>query len=374
MPNKLSKVTEEVLDRHVIATIIFDFWGSRKNNDMVNLHELVHALTGYGDSSISSLRTKYLRGESLTPAAAEKRAQKALVPDPKIEAVKKVVEGRERDISVHEIQVRTNAQQAQDSGANHWTLTRAQCYKILDLLGYSSKKPCRVRGVDDKQAEDLRMTDLLKLLDQVAYVTDMREFVFVDECSINLRELYGERKLVSKKGEKAYSGEPIYNPVIERSYSALVFISLAEDVSVHVIYENLTANIFDDIVQRFLDQTRLTRIHLLLDNAPVHSARLMNHLKNERDDLKYSFLPRYSPDTNAAEYVHHMLKTQLRHSLDAIDLRNHPLTEKTVSEVFKNFAITSEARRRIVNNSLQILEVMKNHSYKEAVNYVKKSK
>ena len=73
--------------------------------------------------------------------------------------------------------------------------------------------------------------------------------------------------------------------------------------------ERFTTDVFIKFLQR-LTKNMNKKIYLILDSHPVHkSKRVMQWLKENKDKLRFFFLPAYSPELNPTEYLNQDVKT-----------------------------------------------------------------
>ena len=157
-------------------------------------------------------------------------------------------------------------------------MTHEKCYRILISLGYSSKKASPSLGMNDAATEKKRQKDLKALRAELPGEEAIDNIVFVDESSITIGELKTELGLISKRGCNAFASDMAYDPYANTRLTALVFISASGEQEVTECRDNVNAEIFEDLLLRFLDNCPLKNIYLLLDNARVHSKAVLDAL------------------------------------------------------------------------------------------------
>ena len=72
----------------------------------------------------------------------------------------------------------------------------------------------------------------------------------------------------------------------------------------------ITADIFLEFLKKVLKQYPTGKIVMILDNARIHHAKLIQPFLNEhKNRLRLIFLPPYSPELNLIEGIMEMVKT-----------------------------------------------------------------
>lgn len=376
MPRPVGFTKLHVVELHVLLHKLSHFWGNRRDRKLLRFHDIAELLTDYTHSYITKLCKGFTCGETCT-AEDDLNAAKAPHVTPStqrlMDTTEHVLQEASTSLSVHECVRRVNAElAASDEGV--LVMSTQRCYRVLKMLRYSSKKTSRVIGVFNPDVQSMQRLDMTALRAGLRQITDMRSLVFVDECSLNASSLVLEQRRIAPTGERSFATSVPPKKEDVTSFTAIVFLSLSEDVQVFTLFDNNTAEIFDDMVRRFMDFTRIPHVHFLLDNATVHSKTLMAEFAEERDDLSYSFLPRYCPDTNAAESVHHKLKTSIRHELEQYTKGQAETMRQVTLGVVRSFTILPEVREKMIRHAIDVLSLMPNLSYKEASNQVKRSK
>lgn len=276
-------------------------------------------------------------------------------------------------MSVDTLITKVNQKEIEEHGDEALVLSKGRTYQIIKQLKYSSKQASKVIGIGDAEAEIKRQTDLHRLYDETSIVTDINDYVFVDECSITIGDLRKEQRLISEIGSKSYIHSKACDKYTDVRLTAVVFISATGEKYIGSVYVNMKKEIFEDVLNRFLAHTKKEFVYLLLDGSRNHSKQLLDYIYAENDKFAYSFLPRYSPDTNAAEPIHHMLKTQIRHALEkSIKSVESHLKDATMKAIH-DFEVSPNVAHNAVLSALQILCAMNNRPYEEAVKSVRNS-
>ena len=298
-------------------------------------------------------------------------------PIPGKEAMRKILEdadAKERNLSMREVVDATNSRLV-SKGAT--TLpSESIMYEWKNELGYSlvsgntAGKKTDPRVMKKRQENAAACVSLLK-----SNVVG----VMVDECSANQRTTTKHTKVVAKKGQPAAAATPTAGKT--PSVTITAFVGRAGLEMATVKSGSQTSKDFVADVKKFLlshVSEKEEDVYLFLDNAPIHSERALQELQEDYPQLKWCFLPPYSPDTNVAESLFHMIKCEARRN-PAYEMfkKQYAVGDwvKKVREVVGNFI----AQKRDVSNtwrfSEDILEgLSEGQSYMHALSEAKKKK
>ena len=253
-------------------------------------------------------------------------------------------------------------------------VSRGYIYEVAAKEGYSSKKISRVRKINDDEANAKRKRiskDVVSKFqpDQYKVVT------FVDEMKVNANETGKNARGFSRIGHCAYSDKLTKLETINQGVSAIVFVSQHQIEHIHLVQENVTARLFDIAVRECLHKRRNeVEVHILLDNAPIHSDRLLKYTKVEYKNFDFSFLPPNSPDTNAAEFIIKSIRDEINNFLRDTDLVDPVEVWKELKAHIEDFNVSSEECFNACNHAFKVLRALEDHSYPEAKNIVADSK
>jgi len=102
----------------------------------------------------------------------------------------------------------------------------------------------------------------------------------------------------------------------------------------------LNKELFAEYIRTFLKPTVSLEDVLLLDNSSVHTAKLVLDTLKECN-IKYLFLPPYSPDFNPIELLWASMKSSLR----KLKARTHDKLEDAINISLNSVKITSITNR-----------------------------
>lgn len=287
-----------------------------------------------------------------------------------MESGKHILEGSERNPTVQEFQEAVNLDQVVNAEFPiHMSLRRT--YKILDYLDYSSKFISGVMGISDENAQKKRMVDLKKFRGELTGMNDMMSLIFVDEASLNLRDLLMKMRRISKKGHKSYGDVVNLNMPPKSNPNMIVFLTIGQPL--HVLYDikSTDSTSFENAMRDYIENTDMSHMHFVLDNANIHAKDLMDGLVDSYHGVSYSFLPRASPECNPAEYVHEPLKLAITEAWSKIPALNGPQALQTCKSVCESYDISPEERFNCVRHGMEVIAAMINLPYKEAVEHVR---
>lgn len=136
---------------------------------------------------------------------------------------------------------------------------------------------------------------------------DPRRFVFVDECSTNVRMVLLRAR--APKGERAFGKAPRN---WKENVTLISSISLSGGVGASMSIEgSADGEAFLVYVEHFLCPTLKRGQIVVMDNLQVHKMRRVRELIEERG-CSLVFLPSYSPDFNPIEQAFSKTKGILR--------------------------------------------------------------
>lgn len=252
-------------------------------------------------------------------------------------------------------------------------MTKRRCYEIIDLLGYSSKKISGVLGASYAGTQAKRDEDMRTLLPQLARYKNLNNFVFVDESSLELATLYSKTRGVSLKGEPAF-GKLIntYTGDKDDVLNMIVFITISEPIHIVFLDRANTKTSFETAMRDYWENSSMDEIHFMVDNVYIHSKELMEGLAESLEGVTYSFIPRYSPDANAAECVHDPLKREIVKELTKMKAITGRTMKSKCKQVCESFEMPQEERINCVKFAMDIIAAMKTLPYDEAVRSVKR--
>jgi len=140
---------------------------------------------------------------------------------------------------------------------------------------------------------------------------------YLDEASYNVKNLR-RRRGISAKGEAVHD---VDMEVIDGTYNTTVFTSYSNNNNVCPIVVNIREEVNDSwaflaFLAFLIEAGHLPRGHVLvMDNAKIHfAAGIMPVMMAllQAAEVRLIFMPKYSPELDAAEFVHGFVKRHIR--------------------------------------------------------------
>jgi transposase len=119
-----------------------------------------------------------------------------------------------------------------------------------------------------------------------------------------------------------------------KSIKVLGAVVLAQDPKWHFRFtEKFNGESFLTLLEQLVRQYSGKKIHLITDNAPYHrkGAKVNQWLEKHASSIKLHFLPAYSPEFNAVEYIWRKIKRLTTHN------RYFETPDKLHAELFRRF-------------------------------------
>lgn len=96
--------------------------------------------------------------------------------------------------------------------------------------------------------------------------------------------------------------------------------------------ERFNGKNFQRFLNRLVNHYQATKIHLIVDNARFHKTKELNKWLNQNvDKIELHFLPPYSPELNATEFVWKETKRKTTHN------RYFPNLDELKQQLFRRF-------------------------------------
>lgn len=174
--------------------------------------------------------------------------------------------------------------------------------RLLHHLGLSCTRPTYSLANADPQKQQEFKNKFNELRKRLVNGSVDR-ILFEDECMI--RDYQAIFRTWFPKGKQRIV--PTYGKHQGVKLLGVLDYETGEVFCIHA--EKYDAAVFLDFLTRIVSKYRFERILLLVDNARIHHARLIQpFLKEHKDDLELVFLPPYSPNLNMIEELWGWLK------------------------------------------------------------------
>lgn len=337
--------------------------------------DIAQWMTDYTRDHITTITNKYQCDEDCfgkMDLEPEKEVHISEGDQALMDSANHVLEERAQPPSVHQFVREVNAHQ-QDTSATPIVMTTRRAYKILDKIGYSSKLISSVLGVYSEDTRKKRIEDMKRLSREIKQHPDIHTYVFADESSLNLATLYDNTRAISKKGERAYGHARNFTTKDNNDVlSMIVFLTLDQNVKVVFLDRANTKVSFEEAARECIREYNMEHMHFLVDNGPAHRREQMKIITETEHGTSFSHLPRYSPDTNAGEYVHHIIKTAIRTQLEDMEDFTGEEAKKVARDICAHFHLDQDVRAHMIQHSMNVIGAVVDHDYEEAVKMTKK--
>lgn len=267
-----------------------------------------------------------------------------------------------------------------ETGDDNATISESHMNRVLARNNFSSVVPSAVLGVNHPNTVAKRNEDLITCYEEGAYdlIHELAageqppgaDVIFIDECSINTFDVVRDQKLVVKTGRRAYTDVEYGDAIAKTTLSLIVFVSTTRVEAIFTFFKTIKGPDFERAMHRFCEKNRCRPMHMLIDNASTHGKQALLQLMGTYPNIDFSFLPRYSPDVNAAEYVHPMIKRQLGRVLRENPRASPRELKELILNFMANFQVEAQSCLKMVRTACMIFEKLFTEPYSEAVNSV----
>ena len=209
---------------------------------------------------------------------------------------------------------------------------KSKISQTLKLMGWSKK---RIRTIPNERNTARVIEERKSYVYSICNRPD-EDLIFLDETGINLH-------VGPNFGWSPLNISPILHRPANKGQNTSLLMAI--NTSGIVCHKIINGPFNSESFNRFLDKDLIPKIGpqniILMDNARIHHARLVQETLNNRR-VNYAFLPPYSPQLNPIEEIFAMIKNQYR--------RIHPLPSN---------------QREIIEGLEQIISVNKTRNFKQ---------
>ena len=186
----------------------------------------------------------------------------------------------------------------------------SQVRRILKKLGFSLQLPTRSPSkADPAKQEHWIEEEFPEIKEEVQ--SDAGVMGYQDEASF--QQAGSITRTWCPRGE----GCDVKSYPTRKSIKVLGAVVLAQDPKWHFRFtEKFNGESFLTLLEQLVRQYSGKKIHLITDNAPYHrkGAKVNQWLEKHASSIKLHFLPAYSPEFNAVEYIWRKIKRLTTHN------------------------------------------------------------
>lgn len=181
--------------------------------------------------------------------------------------------------------------------------------KILHSLGFVFRRPAKFSIKRDQEAIDTFKTDIYpQIIKEVE--EDNGILLFLDETAVQQNS--NTCRGFSPVGIAPHLAHHTETSA-HRAGSLFICISLDGFMYHHFEEKSCKATDFKWFLEQLSKKLRSKKIHIVLDNAKIHKAKLINEFLKDSTNIRLHFLPPYAPDINPVELFNNALKSNIRY-------------------------------------------------------------